>query len=909
MKPCSKFVIPSQILEEIQQKFPSKLLLFNGKSAGKISAVTSLHQLGPEYERTQIAKPCLFIRILRNSSVSRSLWAGQMAHSCIIRIGFESDLFTANNLLRMYGKCGVISDALQLFDGMLVRDVVSWNTMISGFVASGRPIQGFGFFREMKRVGMHPTQSSFASVLVASNEMGSVENCQQIHGESVKSGSFSDFCIANALMAAYVRLGYVMDARKIFDRMDNFDEVSVEILLSGYVQHKNPIDAFELFRYSSLEGIVLNHVTLSGLISLCANLELIDYGIHMHGHVIKVGMDLNVSIVNSLITMYARSYLLEDALFLFECLRQPDIVTWNSLIGGYAYNGLGDAGVSLVGKLLSGGMRMNESTFSSFLSSCTNVTVLENAKKAHVLILKLREVVDQGTDNIILTMYCRCKSLSYVNTVFKTTESRDFVSYNLLSGLFKEHSLYEDSIRLFCQIQLEGFFNVDEIMYSSVISSCGKLGCLEMGKQIHCSVIKTGFEKVLRLGNSFLGMYSQCGRIDAMERMFSEIDRPDLFSWNLMIMGYAHNRLVDESIRIFQEMKGSGMQLNEFSYCALIDSCNCIETMVIGKQIQAHIYKLGIVCDTALMNSFVTMYANCGMMEKASAVFEEIQFRDSVSWNAMVSGFSQNGFAEESLRFYLLMTKEGLKPNHMTFVCISKSCAMLADLVLGSQFHALVIKRAFESDVSVSNSFITMYSKCGNIHDSSKIFQTIIQKDVITWNSMICGYAYHGCGREALDIFAQMKTSEVKPNDVTFVGVLSSCSHAGLTSEAWIHFNSMSRDHGLTPSEEHYSCMVDILCRAGQLSEAHVLIRSMPFDPPPLIWRTLLSSCRANENVKLGEEAAERIMRLEPKDSAAYVLLSNIYASVMKREDKAEMRRIMKDRGVEKKVGYSWIWS
>ncbi|XXG60512.1 hypothetical protein AAC387_Pa04g2403 [Persea americana] len=832
-----------------------------------------------------------------------------MAHSCIIRTGFESDLFIANNLLHMYGKCGFISDALQLFDGMRVRDVVSWNTMISGFAASGLPVEGFRFFCKMKRVGIFPTQSSFASVLVASIEMGCVENCQQIHGESLKCGFFSDCCIANALMTAYVRLGYVMDARKIFNGMHNFNEVSFEILFSGYAQGRNAIEAFELFRYASLAGIVLNHITLSSLISLCVNVGLIDFGIEIHGYVMKVGMDSDVSIVNSLITMYARSYLLDDALFLFECLRQPDIVSWNSLIGGYAYNGLGDVGVSLVGKLLSSRMRMNKSTFSSFLSSCINLTILENAKKAHVLILKLREEADQGTDNIILTMYCRCKDLSYANTVFKAMEARDFVSYNLLIRLFREHSFYEDSIRLFCQIQLEGFINVDDIMYSSVISSCGKLGSLEMGQQIHCSIIKTGFEKVLPLRNSFLGMYSQCGRIDAMERMFGEIDRPDLFSWNLMIMGYAHNGLVDESVRVFQEMKGLGVMLNEFSYCALIDSCNCIETMVIGKQIQAHIYKSGFSCDTALMNSLVTMYANCGMMEKASAVFEEIQFLDSVSWNAMVSGFSQNGFAEESLGFYLSMTKGGLKPNHMTFVSISRSCAMLADLVLGSQFHAQVIKRAFESDVSVSNSFITMYSKCGDIHDSSKIFQTIIQKDVITWNSMICGYAYHGCGREALDIFTQMKTSEVKPNDVTFVGVLSACSHAGLVSEAWIQFNSMSRDHGLIPSEEHYSCMVDILCRAGQLREAHVLVKSMPFDPPPLIWRTLLSSCRENENVKLGEEAAQRIMQLEPKDSATYVLLSNIYASAMKREDKAEMRRIMRDRGVEKKVGYSWIWS
>ncbi|XP_077224230.1 pentatricopeptide repeat-containing protein At4g13650-like [Tasmannia lanceolata] len=830
-----------------------------------------------------------------------------MAHSCIIQTGFESDALVANILLHTYCSCCAISDALHLFDEIRKRDVVSWNTMISGFLKCGFFLDGFSFFREMKLAGIRPSQSSFASVLVCSIEMGSFKMCQQIHGESLKCGFSFDCFVGNALLTAYVKCGDVLNARKLFDRMQNPDEVSFEIMLRGYIQQGNFDKAIELFKYSYLLGVNSSPFALSCLISQCVSSKLIDIGIQIHGYIIKLGLDSVASIANSLITMYSRSYLLGDAECLFDRLRQPDIVTWNSLIGGYAFNDLGDAGVGLVGRFLSSGMRMNESTFSSFLSCCVAVTVLENAKMCHVLILKLRESIDQGTDNIILTMYCRCKSLSYASTVFRTIEERDAVSFNLLNGLFRDHGCYEESIKLCCKAQLEGIIKIDEIMHSSVISSCSKLVCFEMGRQIHSCVIKTGYERVFLLKNSLLEMYSQCGRLNDMQKFFSEIDEPDLFSWNMMIMGYARYGLIDESVRVWREMNELGIEFNEFSYCAMIDACNCVETLVIGEQIHSHINKSGLFSDTALMNSLLSMYSNCGMMDKASMVFEELRFVDSISWNAIVSGYAQNGLAKESLRFYFLMIQSGLKPNDVTFLSISKSCGILAELVLGSQLHAQVIKRAFELDVSVSNSFITMYAKCGNIHDSSKVFQNAIRRDVITWNSMIFGYAQHGCGREALEIFMEMKISGLEPNEVTFVGVLCACSHAGLISEAWYQFNSMYKDYNIVPSEEHYACMVDILCRAGQLRDAKDLIEKMPFDPSSLIWRTLLSACRGNENIKLGEEAAERIMELEPQDSAAFVLLSNIYALAEKSENKAEMRRLMKDRGVKKEVGYSWI--
>ncbi|XP_043705126.1 pentatricopeptide repeat-containing protein At4g13650-like [Telopea speciosissima] len=831
-----------------------------------------------------------------------------MVHAYILRTGFKSDLLVFNNLLHVYITDGLILEALKLFYKMPERDVVSWNTMISGLVGSGFIYEGFSIYREMRRVGIIPSQSSFASVLVALTEMGSLVNCRQIHGECFKYGFFSNLLVGNALLTAYVKCGDIKGARDMFDGMKIFDEASCEILLRGYLQLGSFSDAFDIFRSSHLVGIPVSCFALTSLISFCGSSELIDNGMQIHGYIVKVRLDSDVSVVNSLIAMYARSYLLEEATYLFEGLSCRDIVTWNSLIAGYALNSEGDIGMGLVGRLLSTGMRMNESTFSSFLSSSTTLTVLESAKKAHVLILKLSESIDQVIINIILTMYCRCKSLSYASKVFEVME-RDMISFNLLTGLFRDLGQHGEAIRLFWQCRLEGF-NMDELMYSSLISSCSKLAALEIGEPIHSCIIKTGFEKVLLLRNSLLEMYSQCSKLKSMEKIFSEIDGPDIFTWNTMIMGYACFGCFDQAIKIWEKMIELSIELNEFSYCTMLDICGYLEDSVTGEHIQAQIQKLGLFSDTSLMNSLLTMYASCGLMDKASKIFKEIPWTDSVSWNAIVCGYAQNGFTEESLRFYMLMNENGLRPNHMTFASIFKSCATCTDLKVGLQFHAQVIIRGFESYILVSNSFINLYAKCGDINDSSRIFQnTINYRDVITWNSMICGYAYHGCGREALDTLSDMKTSGKRPNYVTFIGVLSACSHAGLVTEAEAIFKSMYSDYGIVPCEEHYACMVDILCRAGNLREAKDLIESMPFRPCSLIWRTLLSACRNNENIQLGKEVAEKIMQLEPLDTSAYILLSNIYASVEKMEEKAEMRRRMKDMKVKKETGYSWIWS
>jgi pentatricopeptide repeat protein len=287
--------------------------------------------------------------------------------------------------------------------------------------------------------------------------------------------------------------------------------------------------------------------------------------------------------------------------------------------------------------------------------------------------------------------------------------------------------------------------------------------------------------------------------------------------------------------------------------------------------------------------------------------FKKIPERTVASWNAIIAGFSQNGHGEEALRLFQQMQLADVSLDSKTFASILPACANLAALEQGMEIHENIIRSGFESDVTVMNALIDMYGKCGNIKKAHHLFGKMHQQNVVSWTTIIAVYAMHGCGKEAIKLFEQMKLSGMNPNHITFVNILSACSHAGLVDEGYRYFRSMSEDYHITPAMEHYRCMVDLLGRAGCLDEAHNFINKMPIKPDASLWSCLFSACKIHNNTELGERIAEYILDFDPENTAPYVLLSNIYAMAGRWDDIEKVRKMMKDRGIQKAPGCSWI--
>ncbi|KAH7844801.1 hypothetical protein Vadar_031805 [Vaccinium darrowii] len=334
--------------------------------------------------------------------------------------------------------------------------------------------------------------------------------------------------------------------------------------------------------------------------------------------------------------------------------------------------------------------------------------------------------------------------------------------------------------------------------------------------------------------------------------------------------------------------------------------CVCPKTLPVGIQAHCLVVKTGYLSNVYVGSSLISLYCKSGDLSYAYQVFDEMPVKNVVSWTTIIAGFSQEWQVDACFELYHWMKNSTVNPNDFTLTSLLSACTGSGSLGKGKSAHCQAIRMGFDSYVHVSNALISMYFKCGDENEAVYIFKNMWNKDLVSWNSMIAGYAQHGFSSQAIDLFEEMRNNKLKPDAITFLGVLSSCRHAGLVEQGQIYFNSMAV-YGLEPEMDHYSCIVDLLGRAGDLEKAWDFIKNMPISPNGIIWGSLLSSSRLHGNVLIGIEAAERRLDLEPECAATHLQLVNLYASFGRWDQVARVRKMMKDKGLKANPGHSWI--
>ncbi|KAJ7542119.1 hypothetical protein O6H91_10G090800 [Diphasiastrum complanatum] len=503
-------------------------------------------------------------------------------------------------------------------------------------------------------------------------------------------------------------------------------------------------------------------------------------------------------------------------------------------------------------------------------------------------------------------MYSKCGSVLDAHKVFSNMPQRNVYSWTAIISAYADSGQGEKAINLFQLMQRTGLAP-DKVVFVVVLKACASLAALEQGKQLHSDIIKRGFQSDVIVGSTLVDMYAKCGCTDDARELFNNMSERNVVSWNAMIAGYAQNGLGKEALALYKQMKQEGVQPNNVTFVVLLKACASLAALEQGKQLHSDIIKRGFQSDVIVGNTLVDMYAKCKCIEDARELFNYMSERDVVSWSAMIAGYAQNGLGKEALALYEQMKQEGVQPDIVTFTCVLSACASLAALEQGKQLHFDIIKRGFQSDVIVGSTLVDMYAKCGCIEDARELFNYMSERDVVSWSAMIAGYAQNGLGKEALALYEQMKQEGVQPDNVTFTCVLSACAHSRLVDEGRYVFDSMCKDHDVTPTKEHYACMVDLLARAGCWADAELFINKMPIQPDSVVWMTLLGAARNHGHVEIGRRAFDLVVKLEPKNAAPYVLLSNIYAAAGRNDELAKIRNEMKDAGLKTIHGCSWI--
>eukprot|EP01018_Ginkgo_biloba_P010381 Gb_31374 [translate_table: standard] len=561
-------------------------------------------------------------------------------------------------------------------------------------------------------------------------------------------------------------------------------------------------------------------------------------------------------------------------------------------------------------------IRVNSSTYSFLLQECVNMKALAQGKTIHAHMIKCGFELDTVLRNHLVNTYAKCQSVFDACQVFDNMSERDVVSWTTLIAGYAQNGYGEEALILFCNM-CEAGITPNSFTYGSILTACASLGDLEQGKQVHAHVMKYGLDSDTCVGNALCTMFAKCESMEYALQVFDKMPEKNVISWTAMIARYVEIGDGEEAFKFYCLMRLAGVKPNHYTFTSVLSACGCLAVMEKGKQVHAHAVKTGFESVVSVENSLIDMYAKCGSIEHARQVFDRMHKRNLVSWNGMIAGYTQARYSykdfnffchgEEALKLLSKMQREGMKLDFFTFASVLTACASLAALEQGKQIHTHVIKTGLESDVSVASALVTMYAKVGSIEGAHTVFSQMTERNVVSWTAMITGYAQHGKAKDALQLFEEMKLAGVKANHITFIGVLFACSHVGLVHEGQRYYNSMIKDHGIMPSMDHYACMVDLFGRAGHLDEAVRIINKMAFEPGALVWRTLLGACRIHGNIDLAKHAAECLLELEPEDDATYVLLSNVYAAAGKWDDVVKVRKMMKDRGVIKEQGRSWI--
>ncbi|XP_050385452.1 pentatricopeptide repeat-containing protein At3g03580 [Argentina anserina] len=751
-----------------------------------------------------LTKQALFSLLSKSLSSTKTLTQLHKLHSLVTTLGLHHSLFFSGQLISKYSQLRLPISCLSLFRHFHPKHTpFLWNSVIRALTRNALHSQALRHYNAMLRSNVRPDAHTFPSVINACAALGDVQTGSVVRRRVSEEGFESDVYVCNALIDMYSRFGEVGDARKVFDEMPVRDIVSWNSLVSGYSSNGYWEEALEMFRGLRMEGLVPDCFTIRGVLPACGGLVDVKEGRLVHGLVEKIGVNADVLVSNGILAMYFKFGWWREAQVFFEGMVVRDCVSWNTVVCGYSQLGLHDEAISL-----------------------------------------FREMIKE--------------------------------------------------------------FTPDLLTITSVLRACSHLRDLGLAEYVHGYMKRGGFEFDTIANNIAIDMYAKCGSLSASREVFDSMECRDSVSWNSMISGYFLNGCFDEGLNLFKMMR-TNMKPDSVSCVLILSVYTQLGQVDQGKLIHCDIVKLGFDSDIIVNNVLVDLYAKCGNIQDTLEVFDSMTARDVVTWNIIISACIRNEDCSLGLRMVLRMKNEGVMPDVATMLGILPLCSLLAAKRKGRETHGCIFRLGFHLEVPVGNALIEMYSSCGSLETSIRVFQQMCIKDVVTWTSLISAYGTYGEGEKALRGFEEMEATGVLPDHLAFLVIIYACSHSGLVEEGLSYFDRMKKQHKLEPRMEHYACVVDLLSRSGLLAQAEDFIHSMPIKADASIWGSLLSACRESGEEMIAERVSKKIVELNSYDTGYHVLVSNVFAAVGKWDKVRMMRKYMKAKGLTKDPGFSWM--
>lgn len=735
-----------------------------------------------------------------------------------------------------------------------------------------------------------------------------IRQCQQIHTQITVNGINNFGVLGSRILGIYVLCSNYVDAKNLFYQLKLCYASPWNWVIRGFIV-KGWFKFAILFYFKMLDfGTCPDKYTFPYVIKACGGLRALSLGRSVHDLSRDLGLDTDVFVGSALIKFYAGNGCLNDAQLLFDKMPVKDCVLWNTMINGYVNNG--NKLVNVIG--LFKDMRMSSSkpdsvTYACVLSVCGSGKMIALGTQLHGNIVKSGFETDPPVTNTLIAMYAKCQCLFDAQRLFDLQTGAGLITWNAIIGGYVQNGYMHEGLQTFVKM-IAADVKPDSTTLTSLLPVIAESGDLEKGKEIHSYIFRQNVMADVFLKNALIDMYFKGRNVEMACNVFNQsANTVDIVICTSMISGFVLNGRDAKALQMLRWATERNLRPNAVTYASVLPACAGLAALKLGKELHGTILKLGLEGRCYVGSAITDMYAKCGRLDLASLVFSRLTERDAICWNSMIASYCQNAMPKEAIDLFIQMGSKGAKYDCVSISAALSACANLPALHYGKEIHGFMLRGAFSSDIFCESALIDMYAKCGQLKLARLVFDKMGYRNEVSWNSIIAAYGIHGDLNECVFLLNEMKEDGIQPDHVTFLTLISACGHAGRVTEGKQYFDSMTQEFKLVPKMEHYSSMIDLYGRAGCLEEAFQVIKNMPFTPDAGIWGTLLGACRIHGNVELAEIASSSLFHLDPQNSGYYILLSNLQADAGKWEGVHKTRSMMKERGVEKVPGYSWI--
>ncbi|KAH7290831.1 hypothetical protein KP509_30G066200 [Ceratopteris richardii] len=890
-------------------------------------------------------------------------------HHLIVVHSFIHDVFLQGLLVQMYGKCGSLDHALNVFNAMPEHSLFSWNVIIRASAQQGQFEMALKLFYQMQREGTIPDRFTYVCALVACTGKGDIWYGMQMHAQFIGSSMEFDISIGTAVVKMYGNYRKVHDAKQSFEKMREHDVVSWNVMLGVCAQIQHSKDVLQFFCHMLQQGHLPTSVSFLTMLDACAMQLLLNEGKRIHVYLSSGRIGEDNMVENALVNMYGRCCL-RNATIVFHTVHVQNVVTWTTMISCCVQHGENELAFQLFGQMSQEGVLPDRVTFLEILGACVGSEWLSNGER---LAACLSGIADEMVMTEIVNMYGRCGSIDNAQKIFDTIRSQSTVAWNTLISVYLEYGEVDEVFQLFGQFLLRAEIP-SSVTFIIMLSACMKL---RYGRMLHAFIVENNYELETTMNNAIISMYSKNANIEDAWSTFNNMELKDVISWNALISAYAAQGQLIEACGLLEQMMREGIKPNKVTYAILLEgyahcemstcddqldgsniywerqhlgstliselnkssllldsqrlfyemeekdvrawnaminihahlndetgppfvfsrmleeaclpsndtlisiisACSGETRLSLGKRIHSCVTSSECENDFALGTALVKMYGSIGNTDEARKAFETFTNKNVVLWTAMIYVYVQCWQGDEGLKLFMHMQQCGVLPNKVTYMSVLEACITQGIFNEGRNVHACISCGDFLSDIPVVTALIEMYSKCGKLDDAWKIFCDASRCDNFLWNTMLTLYSQHGHASEALELFRLMEGEKLEPDKVSFISVLTACSHGGLLKDGFYWLANLLQHYVLLASSAHYVCMIDTVGRAGQLDVAQTLVNGMPFQPTEVPYIMLLRACQQGADLKHGAWAAAHAFELFSGNTAPYVLLSNIYSA------------------------------